>query len=124
MFEHKKVKVCVSAIILRHDDKALLVKRSSDDSRPGEWELPGGKLEFGENPMDAVAREIEEETGVNALFYVPYSITSSVSDDGLKHTIRIYYKCWVLDPDQEVYLSGEHQDYKWVDAYKINLSGN
>lgn len=30
-----------------------------------EWELPGGKLELGENPTDCVAREIEEELGVN-----------------------------------------------------------
>lgn len=124
MFKNKKIRVCVSAIILRHDDKALLVKRSSSDSRPGEWELPGGKLEFGENPMDAVAREIEEETGVNALFYFPYTVTSVISDNGSKHTIRIYYKCWVLDPNKEVYLSDEHEDYKWVDASKINLGGN
>lgn len=124
MFNHKKVRVCVSAMILRQDDKALLVKRSANDSRPNEWELPGGKLEFGENPMDAVTREIEEETGINALFYFPYNVTSTISDNGSKHTIRIYYKCYVLNPNQEAYLSGEHQDYKWVDVSKINLGGN
>jgi 8-oxo-dGTP diphosphatase len=107
-------------MILTHDDKALFLKRASNDSHPNTWEFPGGGLEFGESPMDGVAREIEEETGINALFFYPFDVTSEVSEDGLKHTIRIYYKCWILDPNQEVYLSGEHQDYKWVDMSKIN----
>lgn len=123
MSDQKIVRVCVSAMILTQDDKALLVKRGSDDSRPDTWELPGGGVEFGENPMDGIAREVEEETGINALFFHPYLVTSKISGDGLRHTIRIFYKCWILDPNQEVYLSGEHQDYKWVEVSKITSAG-
>jgi 8-oxo-dGTP pyrophosphatase MutT (NUDIX family) len=40
------------------DGKVLLLENERD-----EWELPGGKLELGEDPPDCVVREIDEETG-------------------------------------------------------------
>ncbi len=53
-----KVVVSAKAIIL-NDDKFLVLKQS----RPGMsyWDLPGGKLEYGETPEEAVIREVKEE---------------------------------------------------------------
>lgn len=45
--------------VLVHDGRVLLLKNERD-----EWELPGGKLELGEQPVDCLAREITEETGL------------------------------------------------------------
>ena len=45
-------------------DKLLILKRSDDQMLGGLWEFPGGKLEEGETPQQAVKREIMEETGL------------------------------------------------------------
>jgi len=49
------------AIIL-HSDHILLVKARDKNN----WQLPGGRLEPGESPIDAVVREVKEETGLRA----------------------------------------------------------
>ena len=50
--------VSVKGVLVR-TGRVLLLKNERD-----EWELPGGKLEVGEQPVDCVAREISEETGL------------------------------------------------------------
>ena len=51
----------VGAIIRRPDDRVLSLERSDV---PGAWQLPQGGLEANEEPLDAVLRETEEETGI------------------------------------------------------------
>ena len=55
----------VAALILR-DSKILVCQRRHDDSRPLQWEFPGGKVEPGETPQEALARELREELGIEA----------------------------------------------------------
>ncbi|UFN46434.1 (deoxy)nucleoside triphosphate pyrophosphohydrolase [Nocardioides okcheonensis] len=50
----------VGAAIIR-DGRIFCVQRGPDQSLPGLWEFPGGKIEPGEAPADALAREIDEE---------------------------------------------------------------
>jgi 8-oxo-dGTP diphosphatase len=51
--------------ICRRGDEVLLVRASSRTTVEGRWFLPGGGLEFGEPPHDAVLRELHEETGLS-----------------------------------------------------------
>lgn len=53
------------ALVLR-DGAALLTRNSSRGPDPGSWSLPGGGVEHGESPAAAVAREVREETGLQA----------------------------------------------------------
>ncbi len=55
----------VAALILR-DSKVLVCQRRRDDSHALQWEFPGGKIEAGETPQDALIRELREELGVEA----------------------------------------------------------
>jgi 8-oxo-dGTP diphosphatase len=55
----------VAALILR-DGKMLICQRTKHQPLPLKWEFPGGKIEEGEQPRDALRRELEEEIGIDA----------------------------------------------------------
>ncbi|HEV7965933.1 MAG TPA: (deoxy)nucleoside triphosphate pyrophosphohydrolase [Candidatus Acidoferrales bacterium] len=55
----------VAALILR-DSRILVCQRRRDDSHALQWEFPGGKVEPGEIPQEALARELREELGIEA----------------------------------------------------------
>ena len=52
------------AAIIKRDGKVLLAQRGEGKAYAGLWEAPGGKLEYGEQPEEAMRRELEEETGL------------------------------------------------------------
>lgn len=54
----------VAAAILRREDKILICRRAPGGNCGELWEFPGGKLEAGETPEQALVRECEEELGV------------------------------------------------------------
>lgn len=53
----------VVAALIRRDDRVLVSRRRADQPMPLLWEFPGGKVEPGEAPAAALAREVEEELG-------------------------------------------------------------
>ncbi|MBV8799505.1 MAG: NUDIX hydrolase [Alphaproteobacteria bacterium] len=55
--------VAVGAVIWRGPERVLLVRRGQPP-RIGEWSIPGGRVEMGERLMEALAREVLEETGL------------------------------------------------------------
>lgn len=54
----------VVAAILEREGRILIGRRRADQSHPLQWEFPGGKVEPGETPAQALARELEEELGI------------------------------------------------------------
>jgi len=59
------MKRVVAALILK-DDHILACQRTRHQVMPLKWEFPGGKIEEGEQPRDALRRELEEELGIEA----------------------------------------------------------
>lgn len=53
----------VVGAVIQHDGKIFACRRGPDMNMAGSWEFPGGKLEPGEKPEEALKREIEEELG-------------------------------------------------------------
>jgi len=60
------MKRVVAALILK-DDQILACQRTRHQPMPLKWEFPGGKIEEGEQPRDALRRELEEELGIEAV---------------------------------------------------------
>ena len=60
-------RLIVVAAILEQDRRVLICQRRQDQAYPGKWEFPGGKVDPGEQPPQALARELEEELGIQAV---------------------------------------------------------
>jgi 8-oxo-dGTP diphosphatase len=61
-----RVKQVVAALIVK-DGKILVCQRTRHQTMPLKWEFPGGKIEEGEQPRDALRRELDEELGIEAI---------------------------------------------------------
>jgi 8-oxo-dGTP diphosphatase len=59
------MKQVVAALIVR-DGEVLICQRTKHQPLPLKWEFPGGKIETGEQPSDALRRELDEELGIDA----------------------------------------------------------
>lgn len=108
----------VSAYGLLQRSEKMLLCRLSDrvGMNPGCWTLPGGGLDFGEDPEDAVVREFKEETGlsieVNSLVAVN-SLCDSMPGWSPMHSIRIIYSVQYLSGELEYETEGSTDLCAW-----------
>lgn len=85
--------------IIENDKAEILVARRAKDPAQGTLDLPGGFVDLYETAEEAVAREIEEETGllINSSRYL-FSIPNIYLYSGFEvHTVDIFFKCKVIE---------------------------
>ncbi len=94
-------RVAAYAVIIR-DGQILLSRLAPHVSREGLWTLPGGGLDHGEDPRDAVVREVHEETGLTLqIGETAHTFSLHLPDTWRKgrrvdaHSLRIVYEGWV-----------------------------
>ena len=104
----------VDLLVLHEDGTYLLTKRSdTKDVYPGFWEASaGGSAVSGEEPLEAAARELYEETGLRADSLEFVGITFRDSSHGMYYS---YLARVSGEKDSIVLQEGETTDYKWVD---------
>jgi len=101
----------VAVALVDVDDRVLIAQRPEGKAMAGLWEFPGGKIEPGERPEDALIRELSEELGieVKAPCLAPLTFASHAYDDF--HMLMPLYVCrkW-----QGFVGAKEGQALKWV----------
>lgn len=86
--------VCGIAVRGEH---VLLTQRRDEDRFAGQWEFPGGKVESGEEPEEALVRELREELGIEAEVLAPYQFAYHVYERepgdarGALHVLLLFY---------------------------------
>jgi 8-oxo-dGTP diphosphatase len=108
MNDEKRIYFAVKALIIS-DGKFLAVRKSG--GKPLKYELPGGRMEFGETAEETVVREVYEETGLSV---TPVKVldTWNFIKDSLQIT-GIIYLCASANT-ASVVLSDEHDGYEWL----------
>lgn len=99
--------------LLCKDGKVLVLL----SPKRGYWELPGGRMDFGETAEQAFQREMEEELGfkkVNLEKFINIWSFTSVRDEVKYHFIVLDFA--VSTDESDIRLSEEHTEYKWVSA--------
>jgi 8-oxo-dGTP diphosphatase len=79
----------VAAVIMR-DGKILIGQRKRGGRHPLKWEFPGGKVEPGEDPRAALARELREELNVEAVIGEEMDSYEVSYEDGFRILLRFY----------------------------------
>jgi len=103
------------AVIVNNDNKILLLKRGAKAPwMPNKWSLVGGGVEKGENPQQAVEREIEEETGLEAKKFTK-SFTIERHADSIEHVFACRYEGEPTD----ISLDTENSNYGWYDVSEM-----
>ena len=116
MTERLSHTVLVVRSFIMKDGRVLALKRVQTNSHhPSLWEVPGGKLDRGQDLMSALKREIAEETGlqvrpISNLVYPISRIMCGGRYDGL--TYVVLFGLSVVEGGR-LKLSEEHNDYRW-----------
>jgi len=113
---NKPFGLAVRAVVLDDKGRCLLLRRSPNNkTNIGRWELPGGKVEPGEDFVQALKREVKEEAGVNI------SITKAVGivQIELPSLIVVQVIMEARLVSGLVSLSKEHNDFIWLDRAQL-----
>lgn len=106
--------VDVVAAVIKREDAILATQRGYGDFKGG-WEFPGGKVEAGETPEQAIIREIHEE--LEAIIEVDSYLTTVEYDYPSFHLSMRCYVCHVAQGHLELL---EHSAAKWLTAPELN----
>jgi len=99
------------------DGRVLLARGSATSEFPGTWTLPGGGVEQGEHPDDAVQREFEEETGLSVRITALRLVTADVvrlPSGPLEHTDRVIYDVAVIGGTLRAEVAGTTDRVTWA----------
>ena len=104
--------ILVSAVaLIDRDGRVLITQRPKGKSMEGLWEFPGGKIESGETPEDALVRELYEELGIETWSSCLAPLTFASHGYSDFHLLMPFFACrkWDGTPKPK-----EGQNLKWV----------
>ncbi len=111
-----KLLLVVAAALIDADKRVLIAQRPAGKQLAGLWEFPGGKLDPGERPEQALARELREELNIDVCVSCmqPLTFASHLYEDF--HLLMPLYVCRRWDG---IVTPAEGQAVKWVRAREL-----
>lgn len=105
-----------AAALVDADHRVLIAQRPEGKSMAGLWEFPGGKVESGERPEDALIRELAEELGVETqtACLAPLTFASHAYDD-----FHLLMPLYVIRRWQGMPAGREGQELAWVKPNRL-----
>lgn len=107
-------RLCVGAVVTRTNE-LLMVRRAKDPGR-GRWSVPGGRVEPGETVVEAVLRELEEETSVIGVCGPMLGWTEVIDDD--HHFVVLDFSVTAIDAGDPV-AGTDAAEVAWVPVWTV-----
>ncbi|AXU97915.1 8-oxo-dGTP diphosphatase MutT [Erwinia persicina] len=104
----------VAVGIIRRDGDIFLAQRSASSYMANRWEFPGGKIEADETPVQALKRELLEETGIEVVSATPYDTVDHTYDD-----LRVTLHFFIVDGWKGEPYGREGQPQRWVPQQEL-----
>jgi mutator protein MutT len=119
MFAPNEREIFSTRVVVESDQGIAIIQRASTGEFKGAWELPGGKVDSGEDLFTAALRETKEELGVEVdlVNLYPELIEDRIILDG-KHKGKLFHSFGFVAVAQSeiMQLSPEHVDLRWVSS--------
>lgn len=112
----KPILLVAAAALVDRDNRVLISKRPEGKSLAGLWEFPGGKVDAGETPEEALRRELAEELGIEVCetCLAPFTFASHTYKDF--HLLMPLFLCRNWEGEAE---PREGQEIAWVRAKRL-----
>lgn len=118
------IRIAAYAVIIR--DGKILLAHWNEHGRSG-WTLPGGGIEGPEHPIEAVRREVREETGYEASVDRQLGIDTMVIPAARRHTgraplyaLRVLYRAHVIGGDLRSEIDGSSDEARWFPLDEVS----
>ena len=104
----------VKAFIVKNGKVLLLNKRRSEEFYSA-YDIPGGRVKFGEEPEKALQREVKEETNLSVKLIKPIAMTTILK----KGKYQVVGTVFLCKANSKIKLSEEHTSYEWIDLKEL-----
>ena len=106
--------IAVAAGLTVRDGKLLIARRPEGRHMAGKWEFPGGKIEKGETPEQALERELSEELGVRVKAgRIYHAIAHSYPE---KDVLLLFYRCSLTEGEP---VAIEEAEVRWIEESEL-----
>lgn len=114
MTDPRARKLVVAGLIIGDDRRILITQRRADQALGLQWEFPGGKVEPGEAPVDALVRELREELGVTVAVGGIWEVLFHAYP--AFDLVMLVYVCRIVDGSPRAV---EVADLAWVEPHDL-----